>query len=143
MNTSKPQTKSKRGGRRPGAGRKPDPDSIRQQLAEARANGYNHSYTKWEVERDSYVCKHGTNLLCSLATYTNKIKKPILSPYARYRIAHFPKKDQAKWLSRCYGDKLLSAYELYKDSEGERERAWAKLWLYVYEHERLPRGVSL
>jgi hypothetical protein len=142
LNTAKNQTKSKRGGRRPGAGRKPNPDSIRQYLAEARANNYNHSYTKWEVEREVYIAEHGTALVTLLTIYRNKIKRPILSRYAAYRIAHFPKEDQALWLARCFPQQLLSAYEIYKDSENERELTFANLCLYVYEHQRLPKGLS-
>jgi hypothetical protein len=123
-----------------GAGRKPDPDSIRQSFAEARAKNYNHSYTKWEVERDSYVSKHGTWLLFHLAFWRNKkTGRPFLTPHAAYRIAHFPKSRQAFWLSASHGDKLLAAYEQYKDSKDKHGAAFATASHYVFEHQEMPK----
>lgn len=135
------QTQSKRGGRRKGAGRKPDPNSIRQTLAKARANNYRHSFTKWEVECDAYINKHGTWLLFSLMSFHDKLGRPLISPHAAYKIAHFPKKEQAKWIRLSHGRKLVAAHDLYKDATTKDKRSFANICLHVYRHGRLPRGL--
>src|SRR5260221_116551 len=93
LNTSEIQTKSSHGGRRIGAGRKPDPNSIRGTLkkaTEGRARGekWKHSFTKWEIERDNYIANHGHPLLSFLSVFPSE-SHPFITRHAAYALAHF------------------------------------------------------
>ena len=114
LNSSDLQTKSKHGGRRPGAGRKPDPLSIRSLL---RSESGEHIYglSKYEIEVRSYVDKHAHPLVRILAhspdkdyvgedDYKNytRFTPTIISEHNAYRIAHDLWEKQIKLLVKYH-----------------------------------------
>jgi hypothetical protein len=149
MNTSKLPTNSKWGGRRPGAGRKPDLDSIRgtlRQATEGRARGkkWTHSFTKWEVECDNYLSEHAHVLVIWLSMAddgTGSVLRTLLSRHAAYQIAHLEKSVQPDVLLLAYPNKLQKACELHGNSPSEMMRDWARVCGYLLDHGQMPPGV--
>lgn len=146
LNTSEVQTKSSHGGRRVGAGRKPDPNSIRgtlKQAVEGRARGENwtHSFTKWEVERDNYISNHAHSLVSFLSMFPDAAH-PFVTRHAAYALAHAEKSQQLYLLHLTHPHKLFEAYELGKDSDHEITRYWSLLCGYVLEHGEMRKVES-
>jgi hypothetical protein len=124
--TSNIRTKSKRGGKRAGAGRPRSEDSIRGQLAAAAeaaaANQkWNHTYTRWEVVREGYVSKYACRLVSVLSYYRDPTsrdpEKKLLSAYQAYKIAHASWAEQLEILKRDYREVLLKGTEAFKEFE--------------------------
>jgi len=147
---SKLQTKSKRGGRRPGAGRKADSHSIRGSLKQAtdgreRGENWTHSFTKWEIERDSYISNHAHRLIIFLSLIedgSGRPNHPVLSRHAAYQIAHLDKSIQPKILLMTHANKLQRLYEMHGDSPHDVTQFWARVCGYLLEHEQVPEELK-
>jgi hypothetical protein len=94
--------KSSHGGKRVGAGRPRSYDSVRDQLEQANEHADEWGgYTRYEIERDSYLLKHAHVLLIWLSSMPDKTVhgwqnsgqrwKPLMSRARAYKIAHLPK----------------------------------------------------
>lgn len=136
MNPPETQTKSSWGGKRKGAGRPKNPDSVRSQFAEAQAGGWHDCYSRYEVWRDGYISEHAHVLVLWLSMWPDKSKRdaggyfgrrsgcfhapqPLLSKRQACQIAHFKDKEtQLRFLRTYYAETLKKASEQYAGDSG-------------------------
>jgi len=112
------------GGRRPGAGRPKNPDSLRSRLAEAEAEGADGWFTLYEVWRDEYISKHGHFLVrwlrsrlpaMDLPTTARVNRKYFLGPSQALRLAGLAKELQPECLvawHRGILEKVVATYRI-------------------------------
>ncbi len=134
----------KHGGKRAGAGRKKDPDSIRgsyaraTELQHAPASHRRQAYTLYECRQVAYIQKHGHKLLTWMymipdkstrALTTRGDKRGFISLNAAAELAHLPPERQLEVLGMMgVLNKFVDQYKDDTKSFGENARSLLSAW---------------
>jgi hypothetical protein len=128
--TSDIRTKSRHGGKRAGAGRPREYESIRSVFESQAQHALDYPEkhttgeyaTRWELARDTYIHRNAIRAVGLLRVFHDESLKDyairFLTGHQAYRIAHESEEEQREILKRDYRHTLLKAVEQYGPKYG-------------------------